>query len=72
MSEELNQFLKAHGLSKMQFARIFGVSRRTAIYWAKGQQNPPNAVMILIRAIEAGKVKLEWAQEQVELMQWGR
>lgn len=71
MNVELKQFMEDHDLSYRRFARLFGVSRRTAIYWAQGEMNPPCAVLMVVRAIKADMVTIEWAQEEVERIQWG-
>ena len=71
-ARHLERFMAVHGVGNAEFARIFGVSIRTVIYWKQGEIEAPNPVHLLVRAIQQGRLDLDWVREEVEDIQWGK
>jgi DNA-binding transcriptional regulator YiaG len=65
-------FMAQHGLNNRHMSRLFGVSIRSVIYWKQGKIEAPNAVHLLMRAIQQGRLDMEWVKDEVEQVQWGR
>jgi DNA-binding transcriptional regulator YiaG len=60
VATEVKQFMVDREMSRLDFSRLFGVSIRTVTYWAQGKIPAPFAVVALMRAVQSGRLDMDW------------
>jgi len=66
MATEVKQFMLERSLAFPEFGRLFGVCPRTAVYWSGGHKATPFAVRALMKAIQDGRVDIDWLKAEGE------
>lgn len=56
----MNAIMARHGLLQVDVARICAVTSRTVYNWATGRQKIPQAVALLLTALDEGTLDLQW------------
>lgn len=56
-------FMEQRNLSKEDIAEITGVTERTVSNWIAGTTHKPLAVTLMIQAVEAELISLDWWRE---------
>ena len=63
--EELNEAVKALGLTNSDLALITGNTIRAVQYWFTGKNPVPQSVAIILNAMLSGQLDLDWLTEEV-------
>lgn len=56
----VKEFMQRHSLSNRDMSELTGVTMRTIINWSQGVKDTPIGVLVLMRAIDSGLVRLDW------------
>jgi hypothetical protein len=65
--EKLVTLMTRHGMTREDLASIAGRTTRQTYGWTTGQSSVPQAVAILLRALDEGKIDPGWLLRAVRL-----
>jgi hypothetical protein len=63
--DNLNEVASTLGLSTSDLALLTGNTTRAVQYWYTGKNPIPQSVMILLNAMSAGQLDMDWVVEEV-------
>jgi transcriptional regulator with XRE-family HTH domain len=63
----LKTAMQRHGLTVADVALLTGSKSRMVEYWRAGRWPPPRAILILLAALDQGKININWLAQQLEV-----